>query len=124
MHKHLKKLLFIVGGWLSLITGIIGIVLPLLPTTPFLLLAAWCFANGSTPLHQWLKKNRYFGRSIQQWEESRSMQPETKRRAIIMVTITFTISALIAPLNLGGKVALILLGVALLLYLYRVPTTR
>ncbi|HEY5681299.1 MAG TPA: YbaN family protein [Pseudomonadales bacterium] len=78
MRRKTTKLLFITGGWLSLALGIAGIPLPLLPTTPFLLLAAFCFAEGSDRLHDWLVNHVHFGPPIRRWREHRAVSRRTK----------------------------------------------
>jgi uncharacterized membrane protein YbaN (DUF454 family) len=60
----ISKILFIGGGFLFLALGIVGIVLPVLPTTPFLLVASFCFMKGSTRLHHWIMNHKYFGPKI------------------------------------------------------------
>jgi uncharacterized membrane protein YbaN (DUF454 family) len=59
------KVLFVIAGFLLLALGVIGIVLPILPTTPFLLAAAFCFLRGSERLHRWILSNRFFGPRIE-----------------------------------------------------------
>jgi uncharacterized membrane protein YbaN (DUF454 family) len=61
----LSKPLFIIGGFIFLALGIVGIVLPVLPTTPFLLAASFCFMKGSTRLYRWIMSNRFFGPRIE-----------------------------------------------------------
>jgi uncharacterized membrane protein YbaN (DUF454 family) len=61
----LSKLVFIIGGFVFLALGILGIVLPVLPATPFLLAASFCFMKGSTRLYRWIMSNRFFGPRIE-----------------------------------------------------------
>ena len=68
MIKHVKRSLYLLFGVTSLILGVIGIFLPLLPTTPFVLLAAFCFSRSSERLHQWLLNHKYMGKIIREWE--------------------------------------------------------
>lgn len=78
MHKNIYLLL----GFLFLVVAGIGFILPVLPGTPFVLLAAWCFARSSEKWHQWLLKNEIFGPLIQNWEENRCISIRTKIVAI------------------------------------------
>ena len=72
-------------GAVSLAVGIVGIVLPLLPTTPFVLLAAACWAKASPRFHRWLHRHRYFGPMIQNWEEKRAVPRRAKYLAFSMM---------------------------------------
>lgn len=72
-------------GWICLLLAFAGIVLPLLPTTPFVLLAAGCFARSSPRLHQWLLQHRLFGPMLHDWEEKRCIPCRVRRLAIIMM---------------------------------------
>ncbi len=65
-------------GWLSLALGLLGVVLPLLPTTPFLLLSAFAFARGSNELHVWLMNHRVFGPPIARWRQYRAISRRAK----------------------------------------------
>jgi uncharacterized membrane protein YbaN (DUF454 family) len=83
---------FIAAGTISLALGIIGIILPILPTTPFLLLAAYCYSRGSKKFHDWLLNHRLFGKYIRDWMEGRGIPRRTKAFAIGLLWITILIS--------------------------------
>ena len=78
--------LFWTAGAVSLLLGIIGIVLPVLPTTPFVLLAAACWARASPRFHSWLHRHPYFGSMVQNWEEKRAVPRRAKYLAYTMMT--------------------------------------
>lgn len=61
--------LWLAAGWLALGLGTVGIFLPVLPTTPLVLLAAWCFSKGSETMHRWLLEHPHFGPVVRDWEE-------------------------------------------------------
>jgi len=75
---------FIAAGWTCLGLGVLGIFLPVLPTTPLVLLAAWCFSRGSQRLHRWLLEHRLFGPIVRDWEQHHVIS----RRAKILATAT------------------------------------
>ncbi|MEI6485373.1 MAG: YbaN family protein [Sphingomonadales bacterium] len=87
--------LWIIIGLTSLALGIAGVVLPLLPTTPFVLLAAYCFARSSPRLHAWLLANRTFGPLIRNWEQHRAIAPRAKLMAVASMAAVFGISFLV-----------------------------
>lgn len=71
--------------------GIAGAVLPLLPTTPFLLLAAFCFARSSPRFHRWLLEHPQFGRLITDWQRYGAVSTRAKRAAVAVMTLTLAI---------------------------------
>jgi uncharacterized protein len=73
-----KRALWVVAGSFSLFIGILGIVLPLVPTTPLLLLTAYCYARGSERFHHWLLHNRVCGQYIRDYQEGRGIPMRTK----------------------------------------------
>ena len=89
--RTVRWLLWLAGS-LSLGLGILGAVLPGLPTTPFVLLAAACYARASPRLHGWLRAHRLFGPMVRDWESHRSLSRRTKRFAqgsmLVMVSIS------------------------------------
>jgi uncharacterized membrane protein YbaN (DUF454 family) len=126
MRKLLKNTLLIILGWFFVFLGIIGAFLPLLPTTPFLILATILFANSSPRFHQMLLNNRYFGPGLRQWERERTVTRETKHRATLLIVLTFAVSiALVYP---RVELQLMLIGIALVLLFFiwrlREPESR
>ncbi|CBL44059.1 Protein of unknown function DUF454 [gamma proteobacterium HdN1] len=111
-------------GTAFLLLGGIGLLLPLLPTTPFVLLAAACFARSSPRAHRWLLENRWFGPLIQDWEQRRCIPLKVRNLSLTMMTgfgavsILFLIHAL--WLKLLG-VALIAIGCTVVM---RLPVCR
>ena len=88
------KILYIIGGCLSLVLGIIGIFLPVLPTTPFLLLSATLFVHSSPRLYHWLLNQKHLGTYIRNFKERRSITLRTKIISVSMVWITLLYCAL------------------------------
>lgn len=121
IHRQVKKhLLFILGG-LFFLTGLLGVVLPLLPTTPFMILAAACFAKSSPRFHQALLHNRWIGEDLRRWENNRTMQRVTKIRATWVIGVTFSLSISFLWGNLGLQLTLLVIALLLLFFLWRVP---
>ena len=89
----LLRRLYTVAGIISLALGVIGIVLPLLPTTPFLLLAAACFARGSKRLHNWLINHKLFGKYIRNYQEKKGIPLKVKVLAIAVLWATIGVSS-------------------------------
>lgn len=108
----MKRPLLILAGFVCVALGAIGAVLPVLPTTPFLLLAAACFAKSSERWHQWLLNNRFAGPMIRDWEERRCVTVQTKIVAIASMTIVGGLSVTLALSETSHRVAaLILMGI-------------
>ena len=89
------RTLWLLIGLTSLALGIAGVVLPLLPTTPFVLLSAYCFARSSPRLHDWLLAHRLFGPLIRNWQHHGAITPRAKMLALLSMAAVFGISFLI-----------------------------
>src|SRR3972149_1860657 len=85
--KRVVRAVLMFAGTVSLVLGAIGIVLPILPTTPFLLLSAACYLRSSERMHKWLLGNRWFGEYIKNYQAGRGIPIKTK---IIAVTVLWT----------------------------------
>jgi len=124
MLKQPLKYLWIVCGTISLVLGVIGVILPFLPTTPFLLLSAFFYARGSQRLYDWLLHNRLFGRYIKNWREGRGIPLRAKVLAVTLITVSIGYSVLYIVPYLIAKVLLVSTAVAVSSYIITRPTTR
>ncbi len=106
-----------------MILGIAGIVLPLLPTTPFILLASACFLRGSPIFHRWLREHKTFGPMLDNWHKHRAVTRKVKQRGAIFIVLSFTVSILVAPV-IWVKIALLVMLIVLLSWFMRLPVTE
>lgn len=120
--SRLVRALFLVLGTLFVVLGVIGIVVPVLPTTPFLLLAAACYARGSQRCYDWLLANPTFGPLIREWQQHRAIPWRTKITGIVLMSATLAASIVFFVELVWLKVLLAMLGVALGLWLANVPS--
>ncbi|MCK5189989.1 MAG: YbaN family protein [Methylococcales bacterium] len=120
----MKKYLLFFFGLLFVVLGVIGAILPILPTTPFLLLALACFANSSPRFHQMLLHNRWFGKALQQWEDDRSISRTSKVKAMVLIVITFALSIAILHGRLQLQLGLLIMGIILLTFMWRLKETN
>ena len=96
MIGHAKRIAFISFGITCLALGAIGVFVPLLPTTPFVLLAAIAFANSSERLHQWLLDHKIFGPLITDWRRSGAISRNTKVISVLSMAVVIVISLLMS----------------------------
>ena len=118
----MRRWLLMTIGIISVSLGTAGIFLPLLPTTPFLLLAAACFIRSSDRLYQWLIHNRWFGSYIRNYQEHRALPLRAKVIALVLLWTTMTYSVLVIITNLALQVSLSLIAVGVTVYLLRLKT--
>lgn len=121
-HGRPVRAAFLVLGTLFLGLAALGIVIPVLPTTPFVLLAAACYLRASTRVHDRLLASRTFGPTIIAWQEHRAIPPRAKAVAIVMVTATFVISVVFVVEPLAVRAGLAVLGAILVVWLARRPS--
>jgi uncharacterized membrane protein YbaN (DUF454 family) len=122
MLKHIPRLFFLVLGWLSLGLGVLGIFLPLLPTTPFVLLAAYCFSKSSERWHAWLRQHPFLGPLVKDWEAHHAIRTQAKLMATLLIVITFALSLILTQLPVLHRWGLSALGVCVLLFIWTRPT--
>lgn len=103
------RILWLICGLLCVGLALVGVVLPLLPTVPFLLLAAFCFARSSERLHHWLVTHKTFGPMILDWQRSGAIRPSAKRAATLSIVVVFGIS-----LVMGVKTTVLLIQAVVL----------
>lgn len=94
--------------------GVVGVFLPLVPTVPFLLLAAWCFSRSSPRLHNWLLRHPVFGPSIRDWRDSGAISRRGKRMASISIAAVFGLSIVLQLPPLLLAVQALVLGLVLI----------
>lgn len=101
-------------GWLFFGLGMLGVVLPVLPTTPFLLLALWAFSRSSARLHHWLYEHRIFGSALQRWHQHRIIPLHAKLFIVLAMGTSFVyvIGFSRLPAGINFVVAMIMMAVA------------
>ncbi len=125
MNRHdsaAMRLLFAGLGTLFVLLGIAGALLPVLPTTPFMLLAAACYARASSRFYNWLLNNPAFGPTILEWRRHRSIPWRTKLAAIVLMAATLSVSIVFFVPWPELQAALALFGLLLAAYMYRIPS--
>ncbi len=116
------RVLFVALGSICVVVALVGLFVPLLPSTPFILLAAACYARASRRFYNWLLNTRAFGPAILEWRTHRSIPYRVKMIAIGMMAITLSTSVLLFVREPWLQAALALFGVLLALWLYRIPS--
>lgn len=118
------KVVLIIVGTISLAIGIVGIFLPILPTTPFLLLSAACYAAGSEKFYVWLINNRIFGNYIRNYREGKGIDLKLKILSIASMWIAIGYSAYYVVPFLAGKLALIVIVIGVTAHILTIPTLK
>jgi uncharacterized membrane protein YbaN (DUF454 family) len=121
-HSAWVRAFFIGAGTVALVLGLLGIFLPVLPTTPFVLLAAACYARGSRRFYEWLLAQPMFGPIVREWQQHRSIPYRTKLTAVVLMSLTLGTSIVFFVKPIWLKVALGVMGVGLAVWLYRMPS--
>ncbi|MBU1077641.1 MAG: YbaN family protein [Spirochaetes bacterium] len=106
----MKKTILICFGYIFFSIGIIGIFIPLLPTTPFLLLAAGCFLRSSDRLYQWITHHRYFGQYISCYLKFRAVSLKTKIFSILLLWFSICFSIIFFVPHLWLKILLLIIA--------------
>jgi uncharacterized membrane protein YbaN (DUF454 family) len=117
-----RRWAYFAAGWVFFALGAIGLLLPVVPTTPFMLLALWAFSNSSQRFHDWLYHHRVFGPSLQRWRQERVIPWWTKAIALgSMAASTLYVGLVVRPpwYALAAMAAVVVAGAT---YISRIPT--
>ena len=104
-------------GVISLILGVLGIFLPLLPTTPFIILSSLCFSKSSKRMHIWLTSIPLFGDAIMDWEKNKVIRPKAKAAAISMIILSIGFSVIFTVLHYGLKIMLVVIAISVITFI-------
>ncbi|NQY27121.1 MAG: YbaN family protein [Piscirickettsiaceae bacterium] len=124
MQTKIKHYCLIALGWFFIILAVIGALLPLLPTTPFLIIALACFAESSPRFHRMLLKNKWFGPPLAQWERSKTIRRKIKHRVMILIIATFSISIFILSGRANLQIMLVCFCLILLSFVWRLKESN
>ena len=124
MSERIKKQLLIVAGAISTAIGIIGIVVPILPTTPFLLLAAACYVRSSERFYRWLLGNRWFGAYIGDYLAGRGMPLKTKIFTLLLLWSAIGISIGTGTQNLAVRIVLAVVAIGVTLHIIYIKVKK
>jgi len=124
MTNRLVKLLLIIAGSFFLVIGIIGIFVPVLPTTPFLVLAAACYAKSSERFYNWLINNKWFGSYIRNYREKKGISLKHKIYTVSLLWVTILFSAFFLIKILWVRVILIIIAVGVTFHVLTIKTYK
>lgn len=113
----MKRICLIGTGWICVALGTLGIFLPLLPTTIFLLIAAWCFARSSNSFHNWLTNHPKLGPLINAWSSGQPIPKQTRNKILLSMWLCLAISAFIVQKPLVTAI-LIVVGLSVSIYIF------
>lgn len=123
VQRPFRRAALLACGTLSLGLGVLGIFVPLLPTTCFLLVAAWCYARSSSRLYDRLMQARWIGSYLRRYRDERAIPSHVKYASVVMMWITIGYSVVVFP-NWLIRAALLLTAVAVSWHLYRLPSAK
>tara|TARA_Y100001970_G_C14187301_1_gene833342 strand:+ start:777 stop:1142 length:366 start_codon:yes stop_codon:yes gene_type:complete len=116
----LKKYLYISLGLICVVFGYVGIMLPGIPTTPFLLLSVWFFSRSSKKFEDWIINHKIFGKFISDWRNHRGISTKPKIYAVILIQITF-LSSIYYAFPLSIDIIFFIFSIILCLYIISRP---
>src|SRR5262245_22974887 len=118
----MRRLCYNSAGCICVALGFFGLFLPLLPTTPFLLLAAFCFSRGAPRLQTWLLEHRTMGPIIRNWNERRVIPAHVKVYAAIAIPLVMSPALVFGSFHPGLKAISVLVGIAVIVMIFRQPS--
>ncbi len=120
--QGLKRALLFFVGTLCVILGVIGILFPVLPTTPFLLLAAICYARSSERFYHWLMNNRWCGKYIRNYREGRGIPVKQKIFTLVLLWLTIAFTTVLVVSQWWVRVILLGIAVGVTIHLMKIKT--
>ena len=124
MKEKIINRILVASGSFFLLLGLIGIFIPILPTTPFLLLSAACYARGSNKFYNWLIKNRFLGVYIKNYIEGRGILLTGKLFTLILLWTTIGISILIYITNYLFRLVLLIIAILVTAHIIMIRTAK
>ncbi len=124
LHRQVRRSLLFLGGWIALVLAIIGTVLPIMPTVPFLLLAIACFSRSSEKMHQWILQLPGVGPELRAWEEEGAISLRAKLWASFALVVLVAIPLMLRPIAWAFKLLASLCVAGLLLFLWTRPNAK
>jgi len=120
--EKVKRLLFTILGTLFLGIGCIGLILPILPTTPFLILAAACYVRGSYRIYRWMMRNRLFGEFIRNYLEGKGITSRQKVFTLALLWLMIAITIFYMIENIIIRLLLLTIALAVSIHIVKIPT--
>ncbi len=118
------RILLVAGGTACVGLGFVGMFLPVLPTTPFLLLAAACYARSSRRFYNWLMNNRWFGTMLRNYREGRGLPLKQKITTLLLLWLTIGGTAVFAVTSFWIRLLLLAVAVGVTIHLLKIKTFR
>lgn len=123
---RLRRGLLLVAGVMAVGLGVLGVIVPMLPTTPFILLAAACFLRSSDRMYRWLLANPVFGEHLRRYRAGEGLPLASKVATVVLLWATLALSALVAvpPRLWWVRVILAAVGIGVTIHLLRIKTRK
>jgi uncharacterized protein len=118
------RYLYLFAGHLSLALAFIGIFIPLLPTVPFVLLAAFCYSRGSDRFHRWLLAHPRFGPAVAEWRDHRIVRPRAKALSVVTLSLSLCFPLFILDLSIPVRVIAGLIIAGVMVFLLSCPSAE
>jgi uncharacterized membrane protein YbaN (DUF454 family) len=118
------KYIFLSLGWINFVLGVLGFFLPVLPSVPFMILAAYFFSKGSERLHLWLLHNRYFGPTIRDWETHKKLPKKVKLTLSLSIILLFLYPMFFFTIAAIYQILMAIMALTALYYLWKIPSAN
>lgn len=122
--NQIIRAILLITGTISLVIGIVGIFIPLLPTTPFLLITAACYARGSDRFYNWLLCNKLFGNYIKNYREGKGIALNVKIISLFLLWTTILFSVVFVVSALLIKIILITIAIAVTIHIFTIRNIK